>query len=227
MSAFQLTTIVGIPLAVLFVAVVLLGFARPDRDEDHGIYASYLALASVFSLYVGVLAVAALGEAIGQHLAVGDDPSRDLMNDDGVWRTYFQLVANGGPSTIAAFATLTALMAGVFTYHARRRRELAAAEHPHLAIARIDRAYRASVCFAMVSLIAIGALVAGSAGYDFLAEPVGSSGEFRDQSMATLLAFGGLVLAAGLVLRANLWAMRGGAGEAEGEPELADLEDVR
>ena len=228
MSAFQLTSIIGVPLVVLFVAVVLLAFARPDRDEDTGVYASYLALASVFSLYVGLLALAALGEAVSQHLAIGDGNARDLLDTSSAFRTYFSLVSGGGPSPIAAFATLAALMGAVFVYHSRRRNELAASERPDSAAVRIDRAYRASICFAAVSLIAIGALVAGSAGYDFFADRVGSSSELRDAAMGSFIAYGGLVLVAGAVFRMNIWAIRGGEmDEDEGDPELADLEDVR
>ena len=227
MSAFQLTSIIGVPLVVLFVAVVLLAFARPDRDEDTGVYASYLALASVFSLYLGLLALAALGEAIGQHLAVGEGSSRELLNTPSSFRTYFSLVANGGPTAIAAYATLTVLMGAAFSYHARRRNELTASEHSHPVVTRIDRAYRASVCFATVSLIAIGALVAGSAGYDFFAEDVGSSGGMRNAAMGSFIAYGGLVLVCGLVFRMNVWGIRGDDGDEDPEPELADLEDVR
>ena len=57
MSAFQLTSIIGVPLVVLLVTIVLVAFARPDRDEDNGPYAAYLAVASVFCLYVGLLAL--------------------------------------------------------------------------------------------------------------------------------------------------------------------------
>ena len=228
MSAFQLTSIIGVPLVVLFVAVVLVAFARPDRDEDTGVYASYLALASVFSLYVGLLALAALGEAVSQHLAFSDASTRDLLNAPSAYRTYFSLVSGGGPSPIAAFAALAALMGAVFVYHSRRRSELAASARPDSAAVRIDRAYRASICFSAVSLIAIGALVAGSAGYDFFAERVGSSSELRDAAMGSFIAYAGLVSVAGAVFRMNIWAIRDGEmDEDEGDPELADLQDLR
>lgn len=210
MSAFQLTSIIGVPLAVLFVTVVLLAFARPDRDEDNGAYAAYLALAAVFSLFVGLLAVAALGEAITQHLVVGDHGAGDLLSGASSYRTYISLTVGGGPSTIAAFATLTVLMGAAFSYHARRRTELAAAESTHPTIGRIDRAYRAAVCFAMLTLIAIGALVAGSGGYDFFAEKIGSTDKVRDLAMGSFLSYAGLVLVAGIVFRLNVWSIRGG-----------------
>lgn len=228
MSAFQLTSIIGVPLVVLFVAVVLLAFARPDRDEDTGVYAAYLALASVFSLYVGLLALAALGEAVSQHLAAGDESTRDLLGTPSAYRTYFSLVSGGGPAPIAAFAAMAALMGAVFAYHSRRRSELAASERPTSTAGRIDRAYRASTCFSAVSLIAIGALVAGSAGYEFFAERVGSNSELRDMAMGSFIAYGGLVLVAGAVFRTNIWAIRGGEiDDDEGDLEVADLQDVQ
>ncbi|MEP6624961.1 MAG: hypothetical protein ABJC79_10990 [Acidimicrobiia bacterium] len=228
MSAFQLTAIIAVPLTILLVTIVLLAFARPDRDEDNGAYASYLALASVFSLYLGLLALAALGEAVTQYLVVGDSDARDLLNTPSTFRTYFSLMSTGGPSAIAGFATLTALMAVAFSYHARRRTELTASSGNHPTIDGINRAYRASVCFAMISLIAIGAVVAGSAGYDFFAERIGSTDELRDQAMGSLLAYGGLVLLAGVVFRRNIWDIRGGNEVADdGPPEPTEVEDVR
>lgn len=209
MSAFQLTTIVGVPLAVLLISVVLLAFTRPDRDNVNGIYAVYLALASVFTLYLGLLALAALGEAVSQHLVVGDSPASDLLPNQGSLRTYFSLVAGGGASTIAAFATLTALMGIAFAYHARRRVELATSATESPTISQVDRAYRGSVCFAMLSLVAIGAMVAGSAGYDFFAEPVASSDRLRDLAMGSFVSYAGLIVVAGIVFRVNVWAIRG------------------
>ena len=226
MSAFQITSIIGIPLAVLLVTVVLLAFARPDRDEDNGPYAVYLALASVFSLYLGLLALAALGEAITQYLVAGDGGQNDLLDSASGFRTYFSLMSRGGPSSIAAFATLTVLMAAAFTYHARRRTELEASDSTHPAIRRVDRAYRGGVCFAMLSLIAIGALVAGSSGYDFFAEKVGSTNDVRDLAMGSFVAYGALVLVSGAVFRLNVWGIRGG-DTTNNEPELADVEDDR
>ncbi len=44
--------------------------------------------------------------------------------------------------------------------------------------------------------------------------------------MGSFIAYGGLVLVAGAVFRMNIWAIRGGEMD-EGDPELADLEDVR
>jgi hypothetical protein len=226
-SAFQLTTIIGVPLVVLFVTVVLLAFARPDRDEDNGPYAAYLALASVFSLYLGLLALAATGEAVGQYLAVGNAGPGDLVGPN-TFRTYFSLMSDGGPAAIAAFATLTVLMAAVFAYHARRRSELTEAADASPVIGRVDRSYRAGVCFAMLSLVGIGAVVAGSAGYDFFAEPVGASDAVRDLAMGSLLAYGGLILVAGGVFRTNVWAIRGrDAADDDGEPKVADVADVR
>ena len=229
MSAFQLTSIIGIPLAVLFVTVVLLAFARPDRDEDTGAYGAYLALASVFSLYLGLLALAALGEAVTQYLVFGDSARDDLLNSSpSAFRTYFSLISGGGSSSIAAFATLTVLMAAAFAYHVRRRTELAASDNTHPAIGRIDCAYRGGVCFAMLSLIAVGALVAGSSGYDFFAQQIGSTDQLRDYSMGSFLAYGGLILVAGAIFRLNVWGIRGGdAMTNDEEPDVADVEDVR
>ena len=125
MSAFQATSIIGVPLAVLFVTIVLLAFARPDRDEDNGVYAAYLAVASIFSLYLGLLALSALGEAITQYLVVGTDPSNNELGNQVSARAYLTLVAGGnGAASIAGFATLAGLMGIVYAYHARRRSEL-------------------------------------------------------------------------------------------------------
>lgn len=210
MSTFSLTSFIGVPLAVLFVTVVLLAIARPDRDEDNGAYAAYLALASVFSLYLGLLALAALGDAISQYLVVGPDPANGDQLIQGTLRGSIALMTMGGASSIAACATLAALMGIAYGYHARRRAELMAAAADAPTIVNVDRAYRGDVCFAMLSLIAIGALVAGSSGYEFFAEKIGSSDQLRDLAMGSLVTYGALILVAGAVFRLNVWGIRGG-----------------
>ena len=224
MSAFQLTTVIGVPMAVLFVTVALLAFARPDRDTVNGPYAAYLALASVFSLYLGLLSLAALGEAISQQL-VGNDTSRELLGPTTL-RTYFSLVSEGGASSVAAFAALTALMGAGFAYHARLRSDLAASETTNATVTRVERAYRAGACFAMLSLIAIGALVAGSAGYDFFAEQIGSTDRLRDLAMGSFVSYGALVLLGGAVFRLNISTIRGRFDNDHfGDPPIAELDE--
>ena len=209
MSAFQITSIIGVPLAVLFVTIVLLAFARPDRDEDNGVYAAYLAIASVFSLYLGLLALAALGEAITQYLVIGTDPSNGELANPVAGRAALNHVVGGnGAESIAAFAALAGLMAIAYAYHARRRSELIASETTSPTVANVDRAYRAGACFAMLSLITIGAVIAGASGYDFFSQPVGSTAQLRDFAMGSLVTYGGLVLLAGAVFRLNVWGIR-------------------
>ncbi len=228
MSALQITSIIGIPLAVLFVTVVLLAFARPDRDEDNGVYAAYLAVASIFSLYLGLLALSALGETITQYLVVGTDPSNSDVANPVAGRAALNLVvgANGAES-IAAYATLTGLMGIAYAYHARRRSELGTSERASPTVGNVDRAYRAGVCFAMLSLIGVGALIAGASGYDFFSQPVGSTDQVRDYSMGSFVTYGALILVAGAIFRLNVWGIRGGDTTDDEEPEPADVENVR
>jgi len=44
--------------------------------------------------------------------------------------------------------------------------------------------------------------------------------------MGSLPSYGGLVLVAGLVLRAHFWAIRGNDHSAEPEPQLVELGDA-
>jgi hypothetical protein len=223
MSELQFASVIAIPVSVLLVAVTLIAFARPDADE--GPYAAYLALVSLLSLYLLLLALAALGEAIGQHLVVGDDPYRSGIGSSGSLDVYYSLFTNGGAAAIAGFATVAAVAAAAFGFHRRRRTELLSDAVTGGTVDRIDRAYRGAVCFAMVSLAAVAAVVAGTAGYNFFSQPIAiaDGDRIRDLAMGSLLSYGGLVLVAGLVFRANFWAIRGNDEETEVTPaELGD-----
>lgn len=222
MSSVQFASVLAIPLTVLLVAVALIALARPDPDE--AVYATYLALVSLLSLYLLLLALAALGESVGQHLVL--DPARDSeLGSSGSLDVYFSLFTRGGGSAIAAFATVAAVMAASFGFHHRRRTELLATSTPGGTADRIDRAYRGAVCFAMVSLAALGALLAGNAGYNFFSQPVStaSGDQVRDLAMGSLLAYGALVLVAGLVFRANVWAIRGNDETPDDDVTLAEM----
>jgi hypothetical protein len=223
MSSLQFISVVGIPVTVLLVAVALIAFARPDADE--GIYPAYLALVSLLSIYLFLLALAALGESIAQHLVLGDARDADL-GSTGSFGVYYSLFASGGASAIAAFAALTVLMGASLGFHTQRRAELLAVVPRGSTPERIERAYRAAVCFAMVSLVAVGGVLAGNAGYNFFSQPVagGRGDELRDLAMGSLLAYGGLVLVAGLIFRANVWAIRGN-DESSIDPD-ADLVEM-
>jgi hypothetical protein len=206
-SALQLTTFVGLPLVIVFVASVLLAFARPDRGDGDGLYASYLAVARLFGVYMGLLAAAGLAEAISQRIVLGE-PAGEANQFSGLSRIYTSLIDDGGGAPIGAFATLLVLMIVVYVYHARRASELATEQDP--AAIRVERAYAGAVCFAMLSLVISAGLVAGAAGYDFFSEPIATSNDhLRDLAMGALLVYGGLVLVAGLIFRANVWAIRG------------------
>jgi hypothetical protein len=222
MSSLQFVSVLAIPVTVLLVAVTLIALSRPDPDE--AVYASYLALVSLLSLYLLLLALAALGESVGQHLVL--DPARDSeLGSPGSLDVYFSLFTRGGGSAIAAFATVSAVMAASFGFHQRRRTELLATSTPGGTADRVDRAYRGAVCFAMVSLAALGALLAGNAGYNFFSQPVSVStgDQVRDLAMGSLLSYGALVLVAGLVFRANVWAIRGKDETPDDDVTLAEM----
>lgn len=218
MSELQFASVIAIPLSVLLVAVALIAFARPDPNA--GPYAAYLALMSLLSLYLLLLALAATGEAIGQHLVVGDDPFRSGIGSSGALDTYYSLFANGGAAAIAGFATVAVVAGAAFVFHRRRHAELLTAAPEGGTVDRVDRAYRGAVCFAMVSLAVVAAVIAGTAGYNFFSQPIASADgdRIRDLAMGSLLSYGGLVLVAGLVFRANVWAIRGNDEETEVAP---------
>jgi hypothetical protein len=208
MSSLQFVSVLAIPVTVLLVAVTLIALSRPDPDE--AVWASYLALASLLSLYLLLLSLAALGESVTQHLVVGD--ARDSqLGSPGSLDTYFSLFTTGGAGAIAAFGAVAAVMAGVLGFHRRRAAELLATTAPGGTADRVDRAYRGAVCFAMISLAVVGGLLAGNAGYNFFSQPVsaGNGDQIRDLAMGSLLAYGALVLVAGLLFRVNVWAIRG------------------
>jgi hypothetical protein len=225
-TELQVVSVIGIPLTVLLVGVTLIAFARPDPDD--GPYAAYLALASLLSIYLLLLALAATGEAIGQHLVLGDDdPFRSDLGSLNSLSVYYSLFTTGGAAAIAGFATVAAVAGGSFGFHHRRRTELLVEAPEGGTVDRIDRAYRGAVCFAMLSLALVAALVAGAAGYNFFAQPIagGDGDRLRDLAMGSLLAYGGLVLVAGLVFRANFWAIRGN-DEAPEDVTPAELGDA-
>jgi hypothetical protein len=224
MSALQLSTFVGIPLVVLIVALALLAFARPDRDHGNGVYASYLALIRVFSLYIGLVAAAGLGEAVSQRLVLGEGGTTEDRFSSSLPSVYISFVNDGDGAAIAAFATVLTLMVVAFAYHHRRARELAT--EGDAAARRVERAYSGALCFAMVAIIVSAGLIAGTSGYNFFAEPITSDEHLRDLSMGALLVYGALVLVAGLVFRANFWAIRGDDETADAAPRLADPDDA-
>ena len=93
------------------------------------------------------------------------------------------------------------------------------------ATARVDRAADAAICFTMIVLMFIGALVAAAAGYTFFSPP-NHRDEIRDLSGGQLLSYGGLVVVAFFIFRARFWGIRGQDPEAgDGEPPLAELSE--
>jgi hypothetical protein len=223
-SAFQVSSFVGIPITVVLVAVVLIALARPDGEDT--VYAAYLALASLLSLYLLLVALAGTAEGITRQIVVGDHRS-EFGND--IATPVLSLFSGDDPGgAIAAFATTAVLMGASLGFHQRRRTELASTGDA--SVDDIDRAYRAGVCFTMVTVIAGAAFIAGTAGYEFFHQPVAGAGDqVRDVSMGLLLSYGGLVLVAGLIFRANVWAIRGNdespeVGVTAAEP--ADVDDA-
>ena len=107
MSAFQVATIVGVPVMVLIVMLVLFAVARPDQDRDgDGIYAMYLATAAVTTLYLFLVTAAGIGEGITRHFAA---PTPDTSFSDGsvsVVSSAFFGFADGSDASLAAFATV-------------------------------------------------------------------------------------------------------------------------
>ena len=215
MTTVQSLTLIAVPVTLVLVLVFLIAVARPDADQ--GVYAAYLAIAALVSLYLLLVAVGGLGEAIAQRLALGDDASSiGSGGSPAAVQLYFNLAEQGGSTAIAAFGALAVLMGASLVFHTRRRSELLAA-YPDGSVARIDRAYRAAVCVAMIALIAAASVAAGAAGYQFFSDQIAVSDKVRNLAMGTLLAYGGLVLVAGLVFRASFWAIR----ENDETPEVA------
>jgi hypothetical protein len=131
--------------------------------------------------------------------------------------SYFAFgLMEGSDASIAAFAALT-LFAGIgFGFHHQRRAELRTkAGFSESAAARVDRAYDAAACFAMIVLIFLGGLIADLAAYTFFAPP--QNGDVvRDISGGQALANGALVVAAWLIFRARFWSIRGGRPDLAG-----------
>ena len=216
---------IGIPVTVLLVAVTLIAIARPDPDD--GPYAAYLALASLLSIYLLLLALTATGEALGQHLVMGDDdPFRSDIGSVGSLSIYYSLFTTGGAARSPGSPPSRWWQAGRSVPPpaprgaARRRPEADRRAHrPRLP---------GAVCFAMVSLALVAALVAGAAGYTFFSQPVSiaNGDRIRDLAMGSLLSYGGLVLVAGLVFRANVWAIRGNDEAPDDDVTLAEMGDA-
>lgn len=225
MSELQFISVIGVPVSVSLVAVALIAMTRPDPDE--GPYAAYLALVSLLSLYLLLLALAATGEALAQHLVLGDrDPLSSDLGSGGSLDVYFTLFTNGGAAAIAGFASVAVVAGGSLAFHQRRRTELLTEALDGDTVDRIEGAYRGAVCFAMVSLGLVAALVAGAAGYNFFAQPIASpdGDRIRDLAMGTLLSYAALVLVAGLVFRANFWAIRGNPVTPDDDLALAETD---
>lgn len=223
MSAYQLVNYVGIPLTVLLVAVVLVAFARPDRTGD-GTYVAYLGFAQVFSLYALLLALATTAETVAQRIALGDPGTSPAQSPNGV--TGFALSALGGDGDLApAFAAgaLALVMIVVFVFHARRRGEIDLRAE---GVAAVDRAYRGSVCFAMVTLALTAALGMGLGGYRFLDRPVGISDRVHNLAGFELVIYGALLIATFVIFRAHFWDIRPGRGNDEADGGVATVEDL-
>lgn len=220
MTGFQIAATIGIPVTVLVVLVLLIAVARPDRDPDgDGLYAVYLAAVSVTTLYMMLVSLAALGEGISEHFAISEQES-SLIGETGSSSSYFILgLVQGSDASIAAFAALALFGAIGFGFHHQRRAELRTKlEFTGSAAERVDRAHDAAVCFAMIVLIFIGALIAGVAGYTFFAPP-NHGDTVRDVAGGQLLSYGLLVLVAFLIFRSRFWAIRGGRPESDGEDD--------
>jgi hypothetical protein len=124
------------------------------------------------------------------------------------------------------------VLAGIgFGFHHQRRAELrTTAQYVDSTAERIDHAYDAAVCFAMVVLILVSGLSAGLAGYTFFSPP-GHGDVVRDVAGGQALTYGGLALAAWLIFRARFWAIRGGRPDREiddnlDDPRVAEVEDL-
>lgn len=224
MSSYQLVNFVGIPLTVLLVAVTLTAFARPDGTSD-GTYTAYLGFVQVFSLYALLLALAATAESIGRHLVLGDVGRATDPFSTGVASIAISAFSNDGELAPAIGAgALAVVMAVVFTFHARRRGELDPGSDE--GVARVDRAYRGAVCFAMASLAVVAALAAGQGAYQFFAEPVGVSSQGRDLAGFQMVIYGGLLVATFIIFRAHFWDIRPGSGNDGTGGGVATAEDL-
>lgn len=224
MGLNQIASLINSPFTILVIFAILVAAARPDRDpEGEGLYAVYLAGASIASLYIGLVAAASLGQAITR-FQVGNTPGNQTLNSTAPYGYFFD---DASASTIAAYGTVVVIAAIVFGFHAQRRRELGQGDRPpDDVVERVERAYLAGVCFAMVSLALTAAIGAGSSAVTFFSPP--NHGDYaRDLAGGTLLSDGGLVLVAFLIFRSRFWAIRRGQLEHDGEePDLplADLD---
>jgi hypothetical protein len=209
-SAFDLISYAGIPLTVLLVAVVLTGFARPDRVPD-GTYTAYLGFAQILSLYTLLLALTATAEAVAEHLVVGD--GTPLTGSSPFSNLPVTTAQDGDLAPAIAAGAVAIVMVVVFVFHARRRAELRIEADP--GVAGIDRAYRATVCFAMASLAIVAAMAGGNGAYRFIARPVGISDQARDLAGFAMVIYGALLVATFVIFRAHFWDIRPGRGNDE------------
>ena len=182
MTSYQLAVYVAVPLTALFLIVGLVAFARTDRDPEHGVYASYLAITTTFAIYATLLAASSLGEAITQALI--KDPPRDegTIFAEG---TMSSLTLFGGSDGMAAagYAATVGVLALVVGFHLRRRSELLAGDSTSPTVERVDGAFCAGLCFVVIAFTASAATMAGFAADDFVTAPVTSIDAERDLAM--------------------------------------------
>lgn len=225
----------AIPVTILVVYLVLVAFARPDRDDERGdgLYASYLGVVGVVSLYTvllfGVIAVATLGELVLVDRAGGSDEFNGISQATGV----VGLLSGFGSGTTdeqtkATFVLATSLAGAAaiaFAYHSRRRSELEASDgYADSAAARVDRAYRAAVAFVAVTLGIIAVGFIGDAVYQLVTEPSTQGVTptvVRDRAAVELVSFGLLLVVVLTIFRSAFWAIRG--VDDEGDDELVEM----
>jgi hypothetical protein len=227
-----------VPLTILVVYLALVLLARPDRDEEgNGLYASYLGLVGVTSMYAlltfGVAALAALGELIlVDRSGIRDEFGSGFTTPGGalgILSGYSSLNTDSEvQAALVLGLALTAAAAIVFVYHLRRREELAITDgYDGSAPDRIDRVYRATLAFVAVTVGIIAVGWVGDAVYRLLAEPdtTGVTREVvRDRATVQLVAYGALVAATIALFRSSFWAIRGDT-HGEADEDLVEMGD--
>lgn len=209
MTALQLITNIGAPLTVLLVFALLVVLARPDCDSD-GVYAVYLGAASLASLYMLLVMTAAGIQAVGEHFARGRESGFDQISVT----SFDFMFGDNSNATLGATAAAVVFAAIVFGFHTQRRRELRAAHQDQASGAtRVDRAYLASVCFAMVTIVLQSAILIGGSAIAFFDTKQDYS---RDVAAGTLIGYGLAALVAFLIFRTHFWAIRGRSPDPTG-----------
>jgi hypothetical protein len=229
-----------LPFSVVIVYVTLALAARPDRDDQgNGLYAFYLGLVSLVSLYVllvfGANTISAVGELV---LVDHGGLSTDTFDNSGVSGVYglFFSSSVGSEEEAAGFLVLAGAFvlaaALVFTFHLRRRQELAASPgYDGSAAERGARAYGGAVAFMTVLLGVLATVFVGDALYRMIAEPTTSGvtrAVVRDRATIQLIAFGALLVTTLWLFRAHFWAIRGAGadtGDAGGDDDLVEMGD--